>query len=251
MAHELGHCAFGLGHINTPQESFTASADVTAFSPGPDMIIGSSDDRPTPFPGTRIVHWFRERVNNPVALHNDTIDDSTFGRRLLDLPAAHVWPANANRLVAELLGESDTQALMYSLLAGSARYSGLTADDVDTVRFGMSGIDQTAGTADDYNVKLAFEPDCGQADVEVLFTSIPNTLAPGVRVPARCTRDLRAIPADATGRHFQLVPFDPILSRMRIEINSDLEWQGFGEVFADGFESGDTGPWTVTLTAVQ
>ena len=246
LVHELGHCGFGLGHTNTLLESFTASADVTAFSPGPDMIIGSSDDRPTPLPGTRIVHWFRDEVNNPVALHNDVIDDSTFSRRLLDLPTGHVWPANGNRLVSELLGEPNTQTVMYSRLAEGARYSGLTADDVDTVRFGMSGIDQIAGTNDDYTVELILQDTCSQADIEVRFTPIvpEPPIPPDEGPPARCTAQLLPITADPTGRHFRV---SPVGSRLLIEVNSDLDWQGFGQVFADGFESGDTGAWTVTL----
>jgi len=103
LLHEVGHCAMGLGHTNWPGTSFTATQSAVAIDEGTDMVRGSHDDSVTPFPGSRVVHWFREADNNPIIIDGTPIDGATYTRRFQDFPAGSSWPANANRDVAEAL----------------------------------------------------------------------------------------------------------------------------------------------------
>lgn len=43
--------------------------------------------------------------------------------------------------------------MYYSLLEDPTRYLGLTADDVNMVKMGMTGADRDAGTPDDYIIQ--------------------------------------------------------------------------------------------------
>ena len=93
VAHELGHCAFGLGHTNWKdtatmlETSFTNSQDAVSIDDGTDDTRGSFDDLPSPLPGTRLLHWFRLADNNPVVIDGTVIDGASYTRRIIDLPA--------------------------------------------------------------------------------------------------------------------------------------------------------------------
>ena len=241
LLHELGHCGAGLGHINWEDAaghdtSFTATQDATAFDAGPDMICGSRDDRPTPLPGSRVLHWFRTADNDPFA-HSLPVDSTTFSRRILDLPGGHSWPASGNFGVALLLGHVNTQAVMYSHIDEGTTYSALAADDVNTVRFGMAGMDEMAGTSDDYTVTFLMS-DCASADIEVTYTDLDGGTGLGA-----CLADLEPLPTDGLEIHHVLTPFhtDP---RAVIEINRTKR---FDVVFANGFETGDVSAWSSSL----
>lgn len=241
ITHELGHCAMGLGHTNWGDTSFSNSQDAVFIDEGADMIRGSSDDYPWPLPGTRLVHWFRNADNNPVVIDSTYIDADTYTRRILDLPTGHSWPANANRDVAAALGFSDTQAIMYSDLVEGEYYTGLSADDVNTVKFGMAGLDMQAATADDYTVELQHVGDCSIADIEVRFEQIDGPMGP---VLGTCVTDIEAIGTGSIQMHYRLA-FDPLLSnRIYIQIDSEEFWD---IVFADDFESGDFSGWSQTV----
>jgi len=175
VLHEMGHCVLGLGHINwndgSSETSFTNTADATLMTPGADGIRGSSDDGVAPLPGARLIHWFRETDNNPLTIDSTTIDSATYTRRIIDLPTGHGWSANGNRGVGLPLGFANTQAIMYSGIDAGQAYNSLAADEVNTVEFGMSGLDEDAGTADDYTIELIYVDDCAAADVEVQYFS--------------------------------------------------------------------------------
>lgn len=229
VLHEMGHCGLGLGHVNLTDTSFTISKDSTSISPGPDGVRGSRDDLPSPLPGTRILHYFRTMVNNPFALDATVIDSSNFSRRILDLPAGHTWPASGNRAVGALLGFSSTQSVMYSLIFPNQHYRNLIADDVNTVKYGMSGLDAQAGTADDYTVKLEFVDDCSAAAIEVEFVPLSRV---GI-----CIADIEPMQTN----HYR-IKNEPVFSpRILIQINSLEDW---GDIFFDGFESGDLSAWS-------
>lgn len=112
LMHELGHCAFGLDHIGwqngATQTDFTNTRDATNITTN-NAIKGDFDDDPTPFPGSRVIHWFRKVDNDPVVVDSMPIDSSTYTRDFNQLPAGHDWAASANLGVAISLGEPNTQ----------------------------------------------------------------------------------------------------------------------------------------------
>lgn len=243
--HELGHCAMGLGHINwlddAVETSYTNGTEIGFYTDGPDGIRGSSDDGVSPPAGARVAHWFRTADNDPFVIDSTTIDGSTYTRRKIDLPAGHSWPASGNRGVGLLLGHLDSQAVMYSGADVLTVYHSLTADDVNTVEFAMSGLDETASTGDDYSVQLEYVEDCADAEIEVKFESLGSTARGG------CFADVESLaPPGEMDIHHKLIALGaPGFERIRVDINSDLDWSF--EVFSDGFEDGTTGNWSQSV----
>lgn len=242
LLHELGHCAMGLGHVNWSGgaqggTSYTSTRDVQSWVDGPDGFRGTRDDRPQPLPGSRLIHWFRAADNNPVIVDGTVIDESTYSRAIVDLPSGDAWPASGNIATSTLLGEVGTQAIMYSAIDREQGYAGLTADDVATVQFGMTGLDEEAGTADDYTVALSVVADCADADIEVSFELFSDPLMQPLAV---CTSELTFIGGDGLfDIHHVLVPFD-VAPRITVQVNSGKLWDA---VFVDSFETGTTAAW--------
>ncbi|NJL27057.1 MAG: hypothetical protein HC897_03820 [Thermoanaerobaculia bacterium] len=130
--------------------------------------------------------WFRKSDNNPFAIDSMVIDKDSFTRSVAaNLPVGHRYVANANRAVGEALGFPSSQAVMYSGIESGTVYSGLTADDVNMVKMGMTGADRDAGTSDDYVVVLRYQSSCAGADVEVRMN---GTNLGGA--PAACFADM-------------------------------------------------------------
>jgi hypothetical protein len=161
--HEMGHC-IGLDHPNLSTESGLAEPDrnYTKSTTGPnttydlddgaDNIRGSRDD----LRGDDVnLHWFRKSNNNPFTI-DATVDASTYSRSLADLPAGDSYAANADRDVGAALGFADTEAVMQQGQFNDEAQRTLNHDDVATLRFGMSGLDETAGTSDDYTLTLTY-----------------------------------------------------------------------------------------------
>lgn len=182
--HEIGHC-MGLAHPNLASESGLASINknytktirginnVFDVNSGADGVIGSSDD----VRGDDInLHWFRKMDNNPFAI-DDVVDKTTYSRLLSDLPVKHLFAANGDRDVAVLLGVANTESVMQQgIFAGETRRF-LSADDVATLRLGMSGLDMIAGTADDYTVILRFDGFTDAADIVFNFDDMASFAA--------------------------------------------------------------------------
>lgn len=180
LLHELGHC-IGLAHPNAASESnlpvsqsnytraFFGANGVFDVNPGADGIIGSADD----VRGDDVnLHWFEIGSNNPLLL-GETIDASTYSRDLADLPPGDLFPANADRTVANALGFPNTEAVMQQGTSRDEDQRQLAASDVAGIRLGMSGLDRIEGTADDYRPRLVFggvSDDC-DITVEVSGTS--------------------------------------------------------------------------------
>lgn len=229
----------GLEHINWMNTSFTNSRDASVIDAGSDGIRGSRDDSPLPFPGTRLIHWFRISDNNPFVIDSTVIDGDSFSRRIIDLPTGDTWPTSGNRDVGQSLGVPGfTHSVMYSAVARGQIYSGLIADDVNTVTLGMAGLDLQAGLGgDDYTIKLEYVDDCSIADIEVDFADFgpPDSSFAGL-----CSVDLDLLPTGLLEIHHVLVPVQG-QQRILIEINSALEWD---VVFGDGFETGDLSGWS-------
>ncbi len=252
--HELGHCGVGLAHTNfdeSPISNFTAALNVTSYDAGADTVRGSRDDTvtpdppppPPPPPHTLPLHWFRISDNSPVVIDATVIDSSTYAVLNQQLPAGSTWAANANRYVSDLLGVGDdTQNVMHGAAIRNMHYLGLTADDVNTVRHGMSGLDTTAGTGDDYTIMLALVSDCANAEIEIQWTDLGPPTGMG-QILGICDAALEYIgpqPPPPAGRiQFAMEP--PVaLPRITVQINSEVEWG----IFYDGFETGDLSRWS-------
>ncbi len=162
--HEIGHC-LGLTHVNAASESgltgnnlnYTRATDGVNNSfninAGADGVIGSSDD----VRGDDInLHWYRRSNNNPFTL-DSVVDSSTYARDLADLQAlGHSFAANGDRNVATSLGVPGTEAVMQQGTFFDEAQRSLTHDDVATLLYAASGIDEISGTADDYNIQLEY-----------------------------------------------------------------------------------------------
>ncbi len=268
LLHELGHCPLGLGHPDRPWDagddgiwestSFTRSWRVAAppvgIVTGPDFLRGTLDDEQFGFGGMRAqsVSWFRIADNDPVVVDGTIIDINTYSRSTAgDLPAGHSWAANANRVTAEQLGAPNTQAVMYSLVSDSEIKRQLSADDVNMARMARTGQDSVAGTADDYTVELVLVDSCDSgADVIVFFSDVTDDQGNPLDLAGFCS---------PSGVDFSF-PQNPLLARhvslvsegggaFVLTLNSLLDWIFGEEVFAAGFETGDTSEWDVVVAA--
>ena len=161
--HEVGHC-IGLAHVNASSESGLTGVDanytkatngannVFNINPGPDGIIGSSDD----LRGDDVnLHWFNNFANNPFII-DSIVDSTTYSRSTVNLPAGHNFATNADRSVSTLLGVPDTESIMQQGTGSDESQRTLVADDVATLKYAMSGLDEMAGTADDYTLNLVY-----------------------------------------------------------------------------------------------
>jgi len=163
ILHELGHC-IGLGHPNLGIQSdvsgqdteFTASGDGQdnqfQFGDGNDGVIGSADDQRG---DDQNLHWFEIGVNDPF-LPVQSPSSVTYSRDLADLPPGDAYPVNAGRLVGAALGYTDTEAVMQQGQGIDEDQRALQADDIATLRMGMTGLDRVAGTLDDYTFRLVY-----------------------------------------------------------------------------------------------
>lgn len=181
--HELGHC-LGKSHVNLASESSLVGSDqeftkstlgsnsTYDIAAGPDGEIGSADDVRG---DDENLHWFWTGNNNPFMLDYDVIDSSNYSRDLLDLPVGDGYATNGDRTVADnLLNTPNTEAVMQQGTYSFEAQRSLTPDDVATIRYAMSGVDEIAGTADDYDINLQFAT--SNCDINVQFNQF-NGLA--------------------------------------------------------------------------
>ncbi|MFK8028996.1 MAG: thrombospondin type 3 repeat-containing protein [Gammaproteobacteria bacterium] len=163
VLHEVGHC-IGLAHVNLATESGVPSADREYtkstdgannsfnLNDGADNIRGTSDD----IRGDDVnLHYFKTVDNNPFTLAG-VIDSSTYSRNLVNLPSG-TYAANGSRALAPLLGVSDTEAIMQQGQFVDEAQRSLTADGVATLSYGKAGVDEIAGTSDDYSLTLVYQ----------------------------------------------------------------------------------------------
>ena len=180
--HEVVH-ALGIAHPNAATESglsgndrnYTKATDgvddgvtmASAFdlNDGADNIIGSSDD----IRGDDVnLHWFRKANNNPFTIES-TVDATTYSRDTADLPVGDTFVANADRTVSTLLGAPNTEAVMQQGSFFDEDQRALAHDDVATLRLAMAGLDETAGTSDDYTLNLSFAGQTTSATIVLDF----------------------------------------------------------------------------------
>ncbi len=162
LVHEIGHCV-GLHHVNLATESGVARADrdytktttggnaVFNLASGADAIRGSRDD----VRGDDInLHWFNA-TNDPFTLVAP-VETTSYFRNTALLPGLDLFAANGDRDVAEALLHVNTEVVMQQGQPDDEEQRRLVHDDVATLLYAMSGIDETAGTADDYNLVLNY-----------------------------------------------------------------------------------------------
>ena len=161
--HEFGHC-LSLAHPNQGVKTGVSGADTNAtqstggadgmfdFDAGVDGVDGSSDD----VRGDDVnLHYFESGVGNPFVLPAKA-EAANYTRDVANLPAGHTYPANAARAVGPLVGFPDTESVMQQGQGGDEDQRFLQIDDVATLMFGGTGLDEVAGTADDYTIELVY-----------------------------------------------------------------------------------------------
>jgi len=169
--HEVGHC-LGLAHVNAASESFSAPPNNAAeaalrnytkatngidnsfnFAAGADGIIGSSDD----MRGDDVnLHWFNNAFNDPFQIVSP-VDSTTYSRVPGNLPNGGLFATNGDRNVAAtIFSLLNTESIMQQGTAQDEAQRTLIADDVATLRYAMSGLDEIAGNADDYTLNLEY-----------------------------------------------------------------------------------------------
>ncbi len=219
LLHEVGHC-IGINHTNLatvlPEPLPTFFGDASYSTEGPDMdftftfiggdnIWGSKDDDR----GDDVnLVWFRKSSNDPFLidpLPAPAVDSLTYSRNLADLPAMHDYAANGTPSVAGSLGYPSTRAVMYAQIGPQSEFRSLANDDVAMLKYGMSGLDEIAGTADDYTFTVEFTNH--PCDIPVRFVPL------GTSPVSRCGVNYNLI-AGSTD-HYEV---DPVF----IELNSDF-----------------------------
>jgi hypothetical protein len=163
LLHEMGHC-IGLAHVNAASESGLGENDYTKATdgannvfdvdPGPDGVPGTYDDLRG---DDENMHWFNPN-NNPFQLPIHTpVDTSEYRRDASELPTGDNFAQNASREMAADLGLQPAEAVMQQLTYYNETQRELISDGASTVMLAGSGLDETAGTSDDYQVVLTYE----------------------------------------------------------------------------------------------
>ncbi|RMG21799.1 MAG: T9SS C-terminal target domain-containing protein [Bacteroidetes bacterium] len=177
LLHELGH-SLGLAHVNAATESGLTGDDqnytkagngadnVFNLNPGTDGIIGSADD----VRGDDLnLNYFKISDNNPFTIE-PTVDATTYSRDVADLPSGHNFSTNGDRAVAAgVYAISNTECVMQQGTYYDEAQRFLTTDDVAGLRYAMAGLDEIAGTADDYTFELVYAGMDASADIVIQF----------------------------------------------------------------------------------
>lgn len=178
LLHELGH-SLGLEHPNLGTESGfgDSRSEYTRttrgidggfdLGAGPDGVFGSRDDVRD---DDANLNWFPTATNNPFTM-GTIVDSTTYRLELSALPPGSAFPANASRQVAAItpgLPANSEAVLQQGTFANEAQRS-LGHDDVAGLRYAMAGLDEVAGTDDDYALELVFAGLTSAADVVVKF----------------------------------------------------------------------------------
>jgi hypothetical protein len=129
---------------------------------------------------------------------------------------------------------------MYSLSTPERVFPGLTADDVNMVRMGMSGENRLEGDADDYTVVLQYQNDCSGAAIRVAFKDFGGETPTG---NARCGATIqRSFGQGPVAVHYTMVA--SIGSFLQVELDHSASWDYGDRFFESGFEPGDTREWS-------
>lgn len=242
LLHELGHCLFGLGHSNIaiPQDFVAGQAtnadpgenELFDYGPGPDGAPGSLDD----LRGDDVNRFWFPRFDNYPYLLLGPIDQTMYSRDLKDLPSGSVFAASANRLSGQVVvppvGATTESVMNGYTIPGEAKRA-LQHDDVATFLYAASGLDELAGSSDDYTVNVVFQ---GQTtmDCDLIIEDFSSIL--GVTPVGVC--NVVGIGVGGDIQHFR------IAGQSTIQLDPNIDWYYGPEVFSDGFEDGTTGQWS-------
>ena len=203
---------------------------------------------PDPPPATPIpvqyFHWYRTADNNPVVVDSTVITLTSYRRSPGNLPPGSSFPANGNRLVATALGFPNTQAVMYPLDSRGRVFTGLSADDVNMVKYAMTGADRTAGTSDDYKVAFRYQSSCTGAQIRVRLLDLAGTPPPNghCRAHVQWSYDQSSEPFVF---HWTQIPLSGN-AFMELELNttpSSSTWDFGSHIFSAEDEAGDLREW--------
>ena len=201
--------------------------DVFDRDSGLDSVTGTADDER--FDDVNRT-WFRIADNNPFDTTPGVVDSTTYSRDVGLLPEGQNFPACATRVVALSLAAAGTESVMVrSLATGEARRS-LTHDDVATLAYANSGLDELAGTGDDYTPGLAYIGRGTSCDIPVSFTS-------------KVGASERMI---CLGGNFPIESNHYRFSSSSLQISDQVVWHYIfqGGILLDGFETGDASRWS-------
>lgn len=204
--------------------------DTFTLDAGPDQVAGSADDLRG---DDENLVWFRIADNLPFA-EGPTVDSTTFARDTGVLPEGDTFPRVATRQVALASGFVGTEAVMVNTLLLGEGKRRLAWDDVATLRYGQSGLDELSGTADDYQVRLTYVGVTNTCDVRVTFESQSDLVA--------CPGFLGAV-GDPDDGHFTA----NLLGFMAFSDAVNWFFDDQGTIFQDGFETGDGSRWSQTV----
>ncbi|MBT8144453.1 MAG: hypothetical protein KJO55_07115, partial [Gammaproteobacteria bacterium] len=184
--HEVGHC-IGLAHVNAASESglpdsqkdYTKATDGSDntfnLNAGVDGVIGTLDD----LRGDDVnLHWFRLGSNDPGLLPLPSpVDGTTYDRDQSSLPTGHSFAQNLDRDAAATMGHISTSTVKTEAVMQQGSFFDetqreLTADGVATILLGMSGVDEVAGSSDDYQINLVYAGTTSSCDLVMRFTSM-------------------------------------------------------------------------------
>lgn len=162
LLHEMGH-ALGLNHVNLDYElgiidngiyfgrCTKGPNDRFDVDKGPDQLPGTADDRR----GDDVnLNFFQKGVNKPFELPS-VVDKTTYSTSLGQLPSSSRSVAIPSVYSSVYIG-SVTTAVMFQGLGPATFVRSLTADDVAAIKYAQSGLDETAGTPDDYRIRLRY-----------------------------------------------------------------------------------------------
>ena len=127
------------------------------------------------------------------------------------------------------------EAVMNAYVLPSEGRRTLQHDDVATFLFAASGLDETAGTSDDYTVDIVYQGRT-RTGCDVVIEDLPLDGTPGVA--ARC--QVAGILIGGSVQHFRIAGE----SQIQVLRGDQEDWYYGAEVFIDDFESGDTSSWT-------
>lgn len=227
------------------EEATTCSLDASCPSPAICCPACPGPECPSTPMQVQDFAWFRRADNNPAVVDSVVIDKDTFSRSVAaNLPPGHRYAASANRAVAESLGFANTQAVMYSNIDRGTVFTGLSADDVNMVKMGMTGADRDAGTADDYSIVLQYKEDCAEAAIRASLTS--DFLSEGER--GACFADVQlSFPQGLLKVHYSMKK--PLLqSWMILELDPTAPWDfSTLRIFSSGFETGNFSEWSAVV----
>ena len=132
----------------------------------------------------------------------------------------------------------DTQAVMYSGIGRAMEYMGLTADDVNMVRYGMTGADRIAGTTDDHTYALAYQNTCAGVDLVVRVQPLTGSVPGGCKAQTALSFSQPGLKL-----HYSMVPHAEETTWI-VVMDENRPWDHGDAIFLGSFEGGHLLEWS-------